>query len=382
MTSDSEVTEGVRGRYDELDGLRALSVLGIVAFHLFPVTGLWFTVNLFFVLSGFFITRNLLVRERSTVWRSVIGFYRGRMIRIAPLYYSYIALLALIYGVSAEPAVLPRYIGPLLTFTYNLTRTATGWLNCDYFTHLWSLSVEMQFYLIWPWVIILCPSRYVSALCGAILCLSPVWRYGLSERLLSSGVPLNNIADCVYWSTLGHLDAFAAGALVAIFGRASHGQSRFWQRVGFLLLMVVGIGNILYLGVPVGYHGVLVASLGYPIHNTDALQHVWAGSVLTICWGTLVWRLVGDTQGTWWLTRVLRASFLVDIGRVSYGIYVWHWLSLLLLGPLLPNEWIVSRAVMLLPLIWAVTYLVAKCSYRFIESPARRRLSRADTRLA
>lgn len=381
MTSDSEVTEGVRGRYDELDGLRALSVLGIVAFHLFPVSGLWFTVNLFFVISGFFITRNLLVGDRSSLWRFVGGFYRRRITRIAPLYYSYIALLTVIYGVSAQPKLLPRYIVSLLTFTYNLTRAAPDWMCCEYFTHFWSLSVEAQFYLIWPWVIILCSARYLPALCGAILFLSPVWRYGLSEWLLSRGIPLSHIADCVYWSTLGHLDAFAAGALVAIFGRASQSQSRFWQRGGFLLLIVVGIVNSIYLAVPLGYNGALIASLGYPIHNTDALQHIWAGSVLTMSWGTLVWRLVQDTQGSWWLTRVLRTSYLVDIGRVSYGMYVWHWFALLLLSPVLPNESIVQRALMLLPLIWAVTYLLAACSHRFIESPARMRLSRADVRV-
>ena len=372
MVASSVVNKGARNRYDELDGLRALSVLGIVAFHMFPATGLWFTVNLFFVLSGFFITTNLRASDRSSLWRYVAVFYRKRIVRIVPLYLCYLGVLAGLYGTIMSLGVLPRYSTSLLTFTYNLTRAAPDWIFNEYFTHFWSLSVEMQFYLIWPWVMVFCPARWLPAVCVGIIGATPLWRYELSEWFLAHGVPLNAIADCVYWSTLGHFDAFAAGALVAMFLGASESSRRRWQQAGFLLLVLAGVGNIFYLGAVPGYDAKLLVSLGYPIHNTHALQHIWAGSVLTIAWATLVWRLVGDREGVWWFTRLLRRASFVDIGRVSYGMYIWHWLVLMTLSECFPTQSTLLRVVIVFPAASAVTYLLAKCSNRLIEAPAQR----------
>lgn len=373
MSASGSVRQSAHERYEELDGLRALSVFGIIAFHLFPVSGLWFTVNLFFVLSGFFITRNLRASKHEPLWRYLGGFYARRAVRIFPAYFLYIGLLWSVYLIFGQPALLPKYIGSLVTFTYNLTRAAADWICCDQFTHFWSLAVEAQFYLLWPWVIALCPGRFLPPLCVGVLCLTPLWRYGLSEWLLARGIPLRHIADCVYWSTIGHLDAFAAGALgsMAVHG-AGKGLYR-WSRAGLWLLPVAGAANIIYLWSIYGYSDSLVASMGYPIHNTQAYQHIWAGSVLTVAWGALVWMLVRDDEGEWWFKRVLRHPWLVDIGRISYGIYVWHWLVLTALIAAFPTESVLLRALLLLPAAYAATYLIAKCSYHFVELPTQLR---------
>jgi peptidoglycan/LPS O-acetylase OafA/YrhL len=176
----------------------------------------------------------------------------------------------------------------------------------------------------------------------------------------------------VYWSTIGHLDSFAVGALVAI-AMNNEGKRRYrWSRAGLWLLPIAGVANITYLWSLYGYSDSLVASMGYPIHNTQAYQHIWAGSVLTVAWGSLVWMLVSDGEGTWWLTRVLRHPWLVDIGRISYGIYLWHWLALSALRAYLPSESVPVRAFLLLPAACAITFLIAKCSYRFVELPTLR----------
>jgi peptidoglycan/LPS O-acetylase OafA/YrhL len=360
-------------RYEELDGLRALSVLGIVTFHLFPVTALWFTVNLFFVLSGFFITGNLRESRHEPFARYLGGFYVRRAARIFPPYFLYIAVLSAIYVIFGQPELLPRYLVSLLTFTHNWTRATVDWVCSDQFTHLWSLSVEAQFYLLWPWVIALCPRRFLRLLCGAMLCLAPLWRYELSEWYVAHGIPMYSIADCVYWSTIGHLDAFAVGALIAI-AMNSSGKRRYgWSRAGLWLLPIAGVANIAHLCSVYGYSDSLLASMGYPIYNTQAYQHVWSGSVLTVAWGSLTWMLVNDREGTWWLTRVLRHPWLVDIGRISYGIYLWHWLILSALQAYLPSESLPLKAFLLLPATCAVTFLIAKCSYRFVELPTLRR---------
>lgn len=373
MSVSNAIRQSAHERYEELDGLRALSVLGIVAFHLFPATGLWFTVNLFFVLSGFFITRNLRASQGQPLWRYLGGFYARRAARIFPPYFLYIALLWSLFVIFGQPEPLPQYIVSLLTFSYNLTRATGYWVCSDLFTHLWSLSVEAQFYLLWPWVIALCPGRFLPLLCGVVVCLVPLWRYGLSEWCLAHGIPLNQIADCVYWSTIGHLDAFAAGALVAVALHKADKRRYRWQQAGLWLLPIAGAANIAYLWSIYGYGDSLMASMGYPIYNTHAYQHIWAGSVLTVAWGALVSMLVSDGEGEWWFKRVLSHPWLVDIGRISYGIYLWHWAVLTALLACFPSESVPLRVLLVLPATCAVTYLIAKCSYHFVELPTLRR---------
>lgn len=375
MSRFSAPNRARHGRYDELDGLRALSVLGIAAFHLFPVSGLWFTVDLFFVLSGFFITKNLREIQDAPLRQYLATFYGRRIVRIVPPYFSYIAALSVFYGFFGQPDLLPQYVVSLLTFTFNQTRAVLNWVSCDFIAHFWSLSVEAQFYLIWPWFIALCPRRSFQAVLVALLFLPLPWRYAYSEWLLARGIPLSHIADSVYWTTWGHVDSFAAGALVALAETSPQHRRRSWQRIGFGALILVGVSNVVYLGSLHGYSAPLFASLGYPIFNTQAYQHVWAGSILTIGWGTLLWRLADHGDSVWWFARMLRARFLVTIGRLSYGMYIWHWAVLLLLSSFFPSESFWLRVLVLLPLIWTVTFLIATCSYRFIELPLLRRFA-------
>ena len=139
----------------QLDGLRALAVLMVVVHHY--VEGGWglaanLGVKLFFVLSGFLIT-SILLRSRSQSgaagwnrWRAVRNFYARRFLRIFPLYYLVVALAAIL---DVEPT--REYLAWLLTYTLNLKMAAQGWY-IDHFAHFWTLSIEEQFYLIWPWV--------------------------------------------------------------------------------------------------------------------------------------------------------------------------------------------------------------------------------------
>lgn len=366
-------------RYLELDGLRALSILGIIIFHHIPVTGLWFSVNLFFALSGFFITRNLGATRGAPLGRYLTSFYGKRIARICPLYFLYLGGLAVFFYVTGHPALFGRYMGSLLTFTYNLTRPALDWQFSEYFGHFWSLSVEMQFYLLWPWLVLVCPRRFLPALFGTILLVSPVYRYVWSLQLLSAGEPMHQIGDCLYWSTICHLDAFAAGALAAVFEGAPVSQRRLWQRLTFTLFVLAGITNISYLAIRWGIDGPLLASLGYPIHNTQALQHVWAGTVLTLCWGALVWRLVAPEERSWWVSRILRLPLLVNAGRISYGMYVWHWLAIMILNAAV--DWPSGSLGMLLRILscLVVVYATATISYNWFEAPILRRYSKGSS---
>ena len=363
-------------RYEELDGLRALCIIGIIIFHHIPVTGLWFSVNVFFVLSGFFITRNLQATREAPTVRYLSSFYGKRIARICPLYFFYVGGLALSYFTLGHPEAVGRYLRPLTTFSCNLTRPALDWRFSEFLGHFWSLSVEMQFSLLWPWLLLLCPKRFLPILLGGILLLSPLYRYVWSLQLLAGGEPMNQIGDCLYWSTICHLDAFAAGALVALYDNAATSRRRRWQRFGFAAFVLAGATNITLIAMIWRVDGPLLASLGYPIHNTYALQHVWAGSVLTLCWGTLVWRLTAPEERTWWFSKLLRTPLLVDIGRVSYGMYVWHWLAILTLSAAI--DWPSGIGGMAGRIIGCciLAYGTARLSYNWLEAPILARYSR------
>ena len=137
----------------ELDTLRALAVTGVIVHHYVPAHELGILaiggVELFFVLSGFLITRLLLAArrevERGRQHRAAaLGrFYARRALRIFPLYYLVVAVLA---AVDLPPA---REILPwLLTYTLNFHMASRGYV--DHFAHFWTLAVEEQFYLVWP----------------------------------------------------------------------------------------------------------------------------------------------------------------------------------------------------------------------------------------
>src|SRR5437762_7625759 len=139
----------------QLDGLRALAVTAVIAQHYkVLVGGAGYGVHLFFVLSGFLITR-ILLGERENVEtlgitrvRAFRQFYVRRMLRIFPLYY-----FVVIAGIALGVRNAREYAPWLLTYTFNLKMAAQGTV-VEPFVHFWSLAIEEQYYLVWPWLIL------------------------------------------------------------------------------------------------------------------------------------------------------------------------------------------------------------------------------------
>lgn len=160
----------------QLDALRALAVTGVIVHHYVPAHELGILaiggVKLFFVLSGFLITR-LLLAARGDVERGRLGrvgavgrFYARRALRIFPLYYVVVAVLV---AVNLPPA---REILPwLLTYTLNFHMASHGYV--DHFAHFWTLAVEEQFYAVWPWVVLFAPRRVLRPVMLALIAVAP-----------------------------------------------------------------------------------------------------------------------------------------------------------------------------------------------------------------
>src|SRR4051812_126623 len=167
----------------QLDGLRALAVTAVLVHHLLdPLPGLathfpWglVGVRLFFVLSGFLIT-GLLIQAVQTQRGShdpahvLKQFYIRRALRIFPIYYLVLAIAWLV-GSADVHEQLPW----LATYTYNVWIAHLGWFT-KYFAHFWSLCVEEQFYLVWPWLLVFAPRRRAYVYASAMVLAGPLYR--------------------------------------------------------------------------------------------------------------------------------------------------------------------------------------------------------------
>jgi len=293
----------------QLDSLRAFAVFLVLAAHTLNTEALpWglskvpvgeFGVQLFFVLSGFLITRILLdcrdVREAMSVgwWLPVRQFYARRFLRIFPLYYGVIAA-ALVVGIRDAS----RYWPWLISYTFNIYLAHTGeWVS--YFSHFWSLAVEEQFYLVWPWLVVFCPKKWLPATLGGMILMGPIW------RAVALGFGANHIA--AYCLTPACLDALGAGSLLSVFSRSQQQwnwiQTALRRSVFWILLLSI----FLLLQVMRGKSG------GYHVALRSATAFIFMALISTSARG-----FKGIPR------RILENSAVRYIGKISYGIYVFH----------------------------------------------------------
>lgn len=271
----------------QLDGLRALAVLAVLAFHarVPGFSGGYFGVDLFFVLSGYLIT-TLLSEEHERSARIKLGaFYMRRLRRLYPallfMLAAYLAAAPLLFGSGAHfrdaglaALYLTDYSVALLRFPVMLS-------------HTWSLSVEEHFYLVWPVAMLallkLSPGRRVPALL-LLAAVATAWRWWVVEYTDPWTQP--------YYRFDTRLSGLLIGAAAAFYGKQLHP-----------ILCVVGLALL------------ATAITNAEWRDSDGLQG-WmllaeAGAVLAI---------VGARRMPW-----LDAEWLAWLGQISYGIYLWHY---------------------------------------------------------
>jgi peptidoglycan/LPS O-acetylase OafA/YrhL len=336
----------------DVDGLRAIAVLSVIAFHLDKalVPGGFVGVDVFFVISGFLISRNI-IHEIDEDRFSLAEFYRRRVKRIAP---AMLLVVAVTLGL-AQLLMLPedaRETSKSAFWSLASLANVYFWLSTDtsYFAadnhqlpllHLWSLGVEEQFYLLWPLALLLFYRARRAALFAAVIGVIAVGSFALAEALVR---PYPAFAYYMLPTRTGEL---MLGALVAI--AALRGVERRVPAAWIAPAAVVGflslLGSIFLLSENVpfpGWYSVL------PTASTALL--ILAGH----CGSTRVSRLLG------WKP-------LVGIGLISYSAYLWHWPILALhrygYGTVAPAS---------APVFLAVTLILAWASYRFVETPLRR----------
>ena len=331
-----------------LDGLRALSVLFVVAFHTGLIEGGWIGVDVFFAISGFLIT-GLMVAEHDRTGTVALGAFWGRRFRrLIPALFVLLALIVVLVRLD-QVAVASRDVWGALTYSTNWVHIFGGASYWDQFAtpdplrHLWSLAIEEQFYLVWPVVAWFVLRRHDAR---ALI------RVAIAAAVVSAVVQIIGIhgglsVDRVYQGTDTRAVAFLIGAALA---------SRGWPPVRpRALSRVVATACAIPL-------------LGAAIWLPGDRDWVFSGSLIVVSVLGSVVVLLSATNTSGWL----HSSPLRAIGRWSYGIYLFHWplaVSDRLLR--LPN---VGRFVV----VTLISIVLAALSHRFVESPVRhRRVHRA-----
>jgi peptidoglycan/LPS O-acetylase OafA/YrhL len=353
-----------------LDGLRALAVLLVVAYHLWPqfVAGGYIGVDIFFVISGFLIT-SLLIREHAEKGSiNLKQFWLRRARRLLP------ALLVVI-GLSSTAALMiggdvlvgiGRQIIGALTFSNNWVEIQAGTnyfsLGSPHlFTNFWSLAVEEQFYAFWPLIILtvlVVPSlirRYKIGLTLSVM-------LSLGSAVLMAVLVNPTDPTRAYYGTDTHAFGLMIGAGLAFWGNARY-QSALGRGVKN---PSAGFRHVAALKVAAG------ASLGLlfiaSVFLSQSLSLTYSGGLYAVSLLTAVVILCAvSTNGL--LRKVLEYQPLRFIGERSYGIYLWHWPIFILLhywiGPAL-NQTFAALATIILTVSCAIV------SYRYIEKPIRR----------
>lgn len=354
-------------RLPGLDGLRALAVILVVVYHLFPqwwFVGGFIGVDVFFVISGFLIT-TLLLRERSATGRiSLVGFWRRRARRLLP------ALVVLLLVCSSAAWIiggdvlvrLGAQIAGALTFSYNwvaifIGEGYFGGTTPELYRNLWSLGIEEQFYVLWPLMlplILLLPrtwARVVAAV--AMAAASAVW---MGEIVSSTGD-----VSRAYYGTDSHAFGILLGVALAFVLHHALAAPALWMqrravRRGATVLGAAAVAGLIGLSLLAPTDSVLT----FPL--TIAAASALAGIAIVAA----VWphARLGDA---------LDARPLRWIGERSYGLYLWHWPLLVLLVAAVqgtaPEAGVPLWAGLL---TLALTVVIAEASYRFLETPVRR----------
>jgi len=344
----------------ELDGLRFMAFLAVLVHHAgppnlieafgprWPKLAPWiaalsltggFGTDLFFALSSYLITV-LLLREQSACGRlDVLRFYARRILRIWPLYFAFMMIAIFVIPHWVPSMTLDhRYQAAFLLFGANWACALWGFPHSSA-GPLWSVSIEEQFYLAWPFVILWARGkRGLFHVALGMLAISTVTQIVFASLRVSS--------DLMWFSTPTRLEGIACGVLAAVVFDSEHWKERARE---WSLLSVL---SLLALVVLLRYMGETPAA-GVWTYPTAAL----------CCLASLRWVLAVGEQG------FLARQPFVYLGKISYGLYVFHFLAISVAtrvipwGP--PELYYPARAALAL----ALTVVVASASYYVVERP-------------
>jgi peptidoglycan/LPS O-acetylase OafA/YrhL len=348
-----------------IDGLRALAVIAVMLYHLgFTwIPGGFLGVDLFFVISGYVITRLLLDSIEQSGGLDLRGFYLARARRLLPALIFTVTTTTIAIGIWA-----PDTIKRLLTdMPFSLTGTMNWWLvarHQDYFEsigrppllqHTWSLAVEAQFYLLWPLILYFILKRLgKSRIPIAALVIAAA--SGVTLLLVSFSLDASNASKVshVYFGTDTHSIGLFLGAALAVS----------WIPQNFTINVskkaqdfIDGIGVF-------GFIGIIATFL--LIDETKPTLYKIAFPLAGIFGASIIMSVVHPASR---FAPILQNPILVWIGQRSYAMYLWHWIIFQVTRPSVD---LAGQMWALYALRILIVFALADISLRYVEQPIRR----------
>ncbi|WP_368498006.1 acyltransferase family protein [Herbiconiux sp. A18JL235] len=340
-----------------LQGLRAIAVLLVVVYHFWPgrLTGGYIGVDVFFVISGFLITQQLTRQLERTERIALPSFYAKRARRLLPAAITVLVFASLMTLFVMPLSSLTENVREILASTFYVENWVLALNSVDYLAaaneaslvqHYWSLSLEEQFYLFWPVLLLGASVFAVKFLKGRrwLALISVLAVVGVVSFALSVFVTVTDPA-AAYFVTYTRVWEFAVGGALALLPRLR--PVRAWQ------------SNLL------GYGGIVVVlACGYLFDKTTPFPGYMAAIPVL---GTAAVIVAQHREKPWDAGRVLSFRPVSFIGDISYSLYLWHW-PLIVIAPYIPG-WglsIWNRIALFL-----FCFVIAWATKRFIEDPAR-----------
>jgi len=288
----------------QLDALRAIAVFGVLVYHWLPqqfflnsTVGVGtLGVKLFFVLSGFLITLILLnTRENlegnQRIWVNIRNFYIRRFLRILPIYYLTL-FLTTIFFLGLHPSFIWHF-AYLSNFYY-------AWHKWDINSPFWSLAIEFQFYLFWPLFVLFVPKKHLDKLIYSTIIIAPLLRILCLQMALNDGIRIHLLTPACF-------DSLGLGALLAFY---NYNQNRSRSKS---LLSNLGF----WIGGSLSFALIITKN-----HIDPGLRLVVQDSINALFF---VWVVDRAARGFGNITgSILEFKPLVYLGKISYGIYIYH----------------------------------------------------------
>jgi peptidoglycan/LPS O-acetylase OafA/YrhL len=329
-----------------LDGLRAVSMVAVLAHHSNWLSGGYLGVDVFFTLSGFLITALLTEEFARTGTIRLRLFYARRALRLLPA-----LLVLLIVCASSLLATVPAEYGPLVLHeAAAVLFYVANWawvinLPLGVFSHTWSLGIEEQFYLLWPCallaMLLVASPRRACAMTLALAGAGVAWRYALVQ----AGARFEHVQRGLD----AHGDPLLIGCALSLgltAGLRLPGRSTLAALAGVCVLA-----------------GLLAFST-WP----DSYLHHHVTSVAAVAVSLIIAHVVSAPDSA--LTRLLAVAPLVRIGRISYGVYLWHFPVFFLFGLVTAPGAAATTSWQSAAAAWAVSFCAAGVSYAVVERPA------------
>jgi peptidoglycan/LPS O-acetylase OafA/YrhL len=301
----------------QLDGIRGLAILLVITFHYFGNFSFfsfgWSGVDLFFVLSGYLITSRLVAMEKQENY--LLQFYKNRALRIMPIYYATFFAFFIGYHLLVSKQNLSGFSfydknwASFVFFFQNWSFIEWGDLKENHLQHFWSLAIEEQFYLVWPFILYKFRKKEyffkAIAFIIIIIIITRMWLFMKYSDYLDY--------PHFYYNTFCRMDAFLLGGLLFLFQQKGRAKQLINYYYAGTIILITGI---IYSG-----H----ASISNPFISTIGY------TLIALMYSGLIYS--ATTHSGKFVTRTFNFTWLKFIGKISYGLYIFHWIVLRVLEP-------------------------------------------------